>query len=82
MKRYKTIGDWAVLDEIRNGATVYVVDKAKRGNLTAIRIANEIPIWELFEIFDCLSETECDRYEFYKIETIMNDEVTKDDKNG
>lgn len=63
MSRFETIYSFRVLDEIGAGKTVYVVDRTKADQSTAICTANEMYAGELLQIIN--HDNSDNRYEFF-----------------
>ena len=62
--KYITIYEFYVIDEIKNGNTVYCLDRAKK----SVHIMNDICVERALEIIKEARE-DSDRFEFWKVVT-------------
>lgn len=66
MKIYTDVYTWSVIDEIKNGADVFMVDRL----VPLVHSANEM---EAGALIHCIHTEERGRYTFYKIEEVTCD---------
>lgn len=65
MNKYKTVYNFNVLEELKKGEEVYIIDKSKRYSTESITKASEMKAKFLIDIIE--SENKDERYEFYKV---------------
>lgn len=66
MRVYKEIYSFRVLDEIKNGEKVYLIDKSEIDSDEAIQEVNSMTVEDILFLIECDNSNK--RYEFFVIE--------------
>lgn len=76
MKWYKDLKYYDVLEYIKLGKTVYLIDKERRN----IQQMNRLPIDEVFSIINSVQFDNSERYQFYTNYEIGQNDACEDEK--